>query len=50
MRTSDGTSAKVSGGNVAFTTIGWMGLYLVVGLAFLALVGKLLARGPTESS
>jgi cytochrome d ubiquinol oxidase subunit I len=47
-RTAAGTSPKLSGGNVAFTTIGWMGLYLVVGLAFLALVGKLLARGPAE--
>jgi cytochrome d ubiquinol oxidase subunit I len=47
-RTADGTSPKVSGGNIAFTTIGWMGLYLVVGIAFLALVGRLLARGPGE--
>lgn len=50
LRTADGTSPKVSGGNIAFTAIGWMGLYLIVGLAFCALVGKLLARGPTESS
>jgi cytochrome bd ubiquinol oxidase subunit I len=48
MRTSDGTSPKVSGGSVAFSTIGWMGLYLVVGVAFLALVAKLLARGPAD--
>jgi cytochrome d ubiquinol oxidase subunit I len=47
-RTADGTSPKVSGGNVAFTTIGFMGLYLVVGIAFLALVGRQLARGPGE--
>ncbi|MDB4967326.1 MAG: Cytochrome d ubiquinol oxidase subunit [Myxococcales bacterium] len=47
-RTADGTSPKVSGGNIAFTTIGWMGLYLVVGIAFLALVGRQLARGPAE--
>jgi cytochrome d ubiquinol oxidase subunit I len=50
MRTHDGTSPKVSGGSVAFSTIGWMGLYLVVGIAFLALVARLLARGPTATS
>ena len=49
MRTSDGTSPKVSGGSVAFSTIGWMGLYLVVGVAFLALVAKQLARGPSDA-
>jgi cytochrome d ubiquinol oxidase subunit I len=48
-RTADGTSVKVSGGSVAFSTIGWMGLYLVVGVAFLALVAKQLARGPEDA-
>jgi cytochrome bd ubiquinol oxidase subunit I len=48
-RTADGTSAKVSGGSVAFSTIGWMGLYLVVGIAFLGLVARQLARGPEEA-
>ena len=48
-RTADGTSPKVSGGNVAFTTIGWLGLYLVVGIAFLGLVAQKLARGPQAS-
>jgi cytochrome bd ubiquinol oxidase subunit I len=47
-RTADGTSAKVSGGSVAFSTLGWMGLYLVVGVAFFALVAKQLARGPAD--
>jgi cytochrome d ubiquinol oxidase subunit I len=46
MRTVDGTSPKVSGGAVAFSTIGWMGLYLVVGVAFLGLVARELSRGP----
>jgi cytochrome d ubiquinol oxidase subunit I len=50
MRTSDGHSAQLSGGSVAFSTIGWMGLYLVVGVAFLALVAKQLASGPSEAS
>jgi cytochrome d ubiquinol oxidase subunit I len=46
MRTAAGSSANVSGGNVAFTTIGYCGLYLVVGIAFLGLVARQLARGP----
>jgi cytochrome d ubiquinol oxidase subunit I len=45
-RTVHGTSPKVSGGDVAFTTLGFMGLYLVVGLAFLYLVMREVARGP----
>ncbi|HEX8952086.1 MAG TPA: cytochrome ubiquinol oxidase subunit I, partial [Polyangia bacterium] len=50
MRTGDGTSPKVSGGSVAFSTIGWMGLYLVVGVTFLALVARELSRGPAASA
>ena len=46
MRTSAGTSPQVSSGSVAFTTIGWLGLYLVVGVAFLGLVARQLMRGP----
>ncbi|HEY2747865.1 MAG TPA: cytochrome ubiquinol oxidase subunit I [Polyangia bacterium] len=46
MRTADGSSPKLAGGTVAFSTIGWLGLYLVVGVAFLALVARQLARGP----
>ncbi len=48
-RTVDGTSPKVSGGAVAFSTIGWMGLYLVVGVTFLALVARELSRGPGDA-
>jgi cytochrome bd ubiquinol oxidase subunit I len=46
MRTRDGTSAQVSGGNVAFSTLGFMGLYLVVGLLFVLLVARQIMRGP----
>jgi cytochrome d ubiquinol oxidase subunit I len=45
-RTVHGTSPKVSGGDVAFTTLGFMGLYLVMGLAFLYLVMREVGRGP----
>jgi len=45
----DHPPGKVPGGDVAFSTIGWCGLYLVVGVAFLALVARQLARGPAEA-
>ncbi len=50
LRTRDGTSAHVSAGNVAFTTIGFMGLYLVVGLLFFYLVIRAIARGPEAAA
>ena len=46
-RTAHGTSAQVSGGNVAFTTLGFMGLYLVMGVLFLYLIFREVARGPS---
>ena len=36
----------MSAADVAFSTIGYMGLYFVLGVLFLGLLGKLLARGP----
>jgi cytochrome d ubiquinol oxidase subunit I len=49
-RTIDGTSPKVSGGNVAFTTLGFMGLYMVLGIVFLYLVSREVAHGPQPSA
>jgi cytochrome d ubiquinol oxidase subunit I len=46
LRTSQGTSPAVSTGNVAFTTLGYMGLYLVLGLLVLFVMGREIARGP----
>jgi cytochrome d ubiquinol oxidase subunit I len=46
MRTADGTSAQVSAGNTLFTLIGFSGLYLVIGIVFLYLVGRDIAHGP----
>jgi len=46
LRTADGTSPRVSAGSVAFTTLGYLGLYTLVGLAFLFLVARAIARGP----
>jgi cytochrome d ubiquinol oxidase subunit I len=46
MRTAQGSSHNVSGGNALFTLIGFMGLYLILGILFLFLVSREVARGP----
>jgi cytochrome d ubiquinol oxidase subunit I len=46
MRTSDGTSKVVSNGNVLFTLMGIAGLYFVLGLLYLFLVGREVQHGP----
>jgi cytochrome d ubiquinol oxidase subunit I len=46
MRTVAGASPTVHAGSTAFTLIGFMGLYFVVGLLFIYLVGKEVSRGP----
>ncbi len=48
-RTVDGYSASVSSGNTLFTLIGFTGLYFVLGLVFLFLVGRELAHGPEHA-
>jgi cytochrome d ubiquinol oxidase subunit I len=48
MRTPDGTSPNVSTGNVAFSTLGYMGLYLALGIVFLHLVAREIQRGPAR--
>jgi cytochrome d ubiquinol oxidase subunit I len=50
-RTSQGVSDVVSGGNVLFTLLGFCGLYFVLGLLYLFLIGREIAIGPghTES-
>jgi cytochrome bd ubiquinol oxidase subunit I len=46
MRTSDGASPTVHSGTVLFTLIGFTGLYFVLGVLFLFLVGREIAHGP----
>lgn len=46
LRTSEGISPTVSSGNTLFTLLGFMGLYLLLGLLFLLLVGKAIYVGP----
>lgn len=44
--TRDGYSATVSSGNTLFSLLGFMGLYLVLGILFLFLAGREIAHGP----
>ncbi|MGH9495088.1 MAG: cytochrome ubiquinol oxidase subunit I [Candidatus Sulfotelmatobacter sp.] len=46
MRTADGYSKNVSAGNGLFTLLGFMGMYLVLGILFLFLVRREIERGP----
>lgn len=46
MRTSAGTSPRVSAGSVAFSTLGFLGLYALVSLLYLFLMGRAIAKGP----
>ena len=45
-RTAHGTSPYAHGGDVAFTTLGYIGLYVVLGILFLYLIGRELQKGP----
>ncbi|MDV7186937.1 cytochrome ubiquinol oxidase subunit I [Lutibacter sp. TH_r2] len=46
MRVSEGASPTVSAGSTLFTLLGFIGLYLLLGLLFLILVGKIIYKGP----
>jgi cytochrome d ubiquinol oxidase subunit I len=45
-RTMHADSPQVSAGDVVFTTLGYCGLYLVLGVLFLFLIGRHIQRGP----
>src|SRR6266550_4311640 len=47
-RTSDGYSKVVSNGHAIFTLIGFVGLYFVLGLLFLFLIGREISHGPDK--
>jgi cytochrome d ubiquinol oxidase subunit I len=49
-RTSEGYSKVVSSGDTVFTLIGFVGMYFVLGLLFLALVGREIRLGPGHGS
>lgn len=46
LQTSAGASPTVSSGNTLFTLLGFIGLYLLLGMLFLILVGKIINKGP----
>lgn len=46
MRMVDGVSPTVSSGNTLFTLLGFVGLYILLGLLFLMLVLKIIRKGP----
>lgn len=46
LRTVDGISPTVSSGNTLFTLLGFMALYLLLGLLFLMLAGNIIHKGP----
>jgi cytochrome d ubiquinol oxidase subunit I len=46
LRTRDGSSENVSGGNVLFTLLGFMGLYSLLSLLFVLLLARILGTGP----
>jgi cytochrome d ubiquinol oxidase subunit I len=48
LRTEDGYSATVSSGNALFSLLGFMGLYLLLGLLFVLLVVREIGHGPGE--
>ena len=50
MRTADGYSKLVSAGNGMFTLLGFMGMYLVMGVLFLFLIHHEIAQGPAADS
>jgi cytochrome d ubiquinol oxidase subunit I len=46
LRTEDGYSATVSAGNTIFSLLGFMGLYLLLGVLFLFLAAREVGHGP----
>jgi cytochrome d ubiquinol oxidase subunit I len=50
LRTADATSVNVGAGDVVFSSLGFMGLYLLLGVLFLFIVARLVARGPAPAA
>jgi cytochrome d ubiquinol oxidase subunit I len=46
MRTSDGTSHMVHGGQTVFTALGFAGIFVILGFLFLFLILREIAHGP----
>ncbi len=50
MRTEDGYSKVVSSGNGMFTLLGFMGMYMVLGILFLFLIRREIEHGPGDGT
>jgi cytochrome d ubiquinol oxidase subunit I len=50
MRTADGSSHLVHAGETVFTSLGFAGLYTVLGMLFLFLISRELTHGPVSTS
>ena len=50
MRTEDGYSKSVSAGNSMFTLLGFMGMYMVLGILGLFLIRREIENGPVEAA
>jgi cytochrome d ubiquinol oxidase subunit I len=50
LRTSEGTSLNVAAGETIFTTLGFCGIYVLLGILFLALAGRIILRGPEAAA
>jgi cytochrome d ubiquinol oxidase subunit I len=50
MRTSEGYSDMVSAGNGLFTLLGFMGMYLLLGVLFIVLISREIAVGPEQEA
>jgi cytochrome d ubiquinol oxidase subunit I len=50
LKTVEGTSPNVHAGNAIFTFLGFLGLYLLLGILFLFLVGRRVLRGPESAA
>jgi cytochrome bd ubiquinol oxidase subunit I len=49
MRTAQGASHRVHAGSAVFTLVGFAGLYFVLGLLYVFLMGREIAHGPSPA-
>jgi cytochrome bd ubiquinol oxidase subunit I len=49
LRTAEGASDVVNGGDVLFTLMGFTGLYFVLGVLYLFMIGREIGHGPKEA-
>ena len=50
LKTQAGTSANVVAGETVFTTLGFAGIYIMLSILFLFLVGRIILNGPEEKA